>query len=154
MDFKVELSNIDYSDERLIRALSNISEDTKYKIVMSIDEIAEIIEHYIFEKLEIDLSVSDMYLKLDEARLYYDNIFEATMITNLLLSHFGNSAVYPGGSGELQDYYNINTMIFIRKIAKFALIESYEGGYILYFDQVDEFTQTWIYKYMKEKKED
>ena len=45
-------------------------------------------------------------------------------------------------------------MILIRKIAKFALIQAYADDIVLYFDQANEFTQTWIYKYLKEIKED
>ena len=154
MEFKVELNNMDYTDPNLIRALENISDSIKYKVVMSIEEMSDAIEHYFLEELEINLEASNMRLDIVEGKLYYDNVFEAAIITDQLSIHFGNGSVGIGGSGEEQDYYYISPMILIRKIAKFALIQAYADDIVLYFDQANEFTQTWIYKYLKEIKED
>lgn len=154
MEFKVELNNMDYTDPNLIRALENISDSIKYKVVMSIEEISDAIEHYFLEELEINLEASNMRLDIVEGKLYYDNVFEAAIIIDQLSIHFGNGSVGIGGSGEEQDYYCISPMILIRKIAKFALIQAYADDIVLYFDQANEFTQTWIYKYLKEIKED
>ena len=154
MEFKVELNNMDYTDPNLIRALENISDSIKYKVVMSIEEMSDAIEHYFLEELEINLEASNMRLDIVEGKLYYDNVFEAAIIIDQLSIHFGNGSVGIGGSGEEQDYYCISTMILIRKIAKFALIQAYADDIVLYFDQANEFTQTWIYKYLKEIKED
>ena len=121
---------------------------------MSIEEMSDAIEHYFLEELEINLEASNMRLDIVEGKLYYDNVFEAAIITDQLSIHFGNGSVGIGGSGEEQDYYRISPMILIRKIAKFALIQACADDIVLYFDQANEFTQTWIYKYLKEIKED
>ena len=76
MEFKVELNNMDYTDPNLIRALENISDSIKYKIVMSIEEMSDAIEHYFLEELEINLEASNMHLDIVEGKLYYDNVFE------------------------------------------------------------------------------
>ena len=99
MEFKVELNNMDYTDPNLIRALENISDSIKYKIVMSIEEMSDAIEHYFLEELEINLEASNMRLDIVEGKLYYDNVFEAAIIIDQLSIHFGNGSVGIGGSG-------------------------------------------------------
>lgn len=154
MNFKVELDNIDYSDKRLIKALDNISDSIQYKIVIETDEVVDILDAYLKEVLEVDLDASNMYMDINEDRLYYDNIFEASVIVNQLLNHFGTGSISVGGEAEINDYYNINVCTFMRKLAKFALIQRCGDKVVLYFDQADEFTDTWIYKYLQRNKED
>lgn len=154
MNFKVELDNIDYADSSLIVALDNISNNVMYKITMSNEEMENAIEQYLIEKLNINLESSDMRLDLKEERLYYSNVFEASVIIDEIIKHFGNGSVSSGGSGETQDYYTIQSLLHIRKIAKFSVIRKYSNEYELYFDQANEFTSTWIYKYIKSLKED
>ena len=154
MNFKVELDNIDYTDSSLIVALDNISNNISYKIVMQNKEMEDAIEQYLIEKLDINLESSGMKLDLKQERLYYDNIFEASVIIDEIIKHFGNGSISSGGSGATQDYYTINPLICIRKIAKFSVIKKYSNEYELYFDQANEFTSTWIYKYIKNLKED
>ena len=149
MNFKVELDNIDYADKKLIKALDVISDSVTYKIEITDEEITDILDAYFKEVLDIDLVASNMYIDLDEDRLCYDNIFEASIIVNQLLNHFSTGSVSVGGETETYDYYNIDVCIFMRKLAKFALIQRCKDKIILYFDQADEFTNTWIYKYLQ-----
>ena len=149
MNFKVELDNIDYSDKRLIKALDNISDSIQYKIVIDSDEIIEMFDVYLKEVLDIDLDASNMYMDIGEDRLYYDNIFEASIIVNQLLGHFGTGSISVGGEAETHDYYNMNVLIIMRKLAKFALTQRCGDKIVLYFDQADEFTNTCIYKYLQ-----
>ena len=154
MEFKVELNNMDYTDPNLIRALENISDSIKYKVVMSIEEMSDAIEHYFLEELEINLEVSGMKLDIVEGKLYYDNIFEAAIIADQLSIHFGKGLIGLGSSEDNQDYYLVNPMLLMRKIANFAMIQPYKEEIVITFDQANEFTQTWIYKYLREKEED
>lgn len=154
MNFKVELDNIDYTDSSLIVALDNISNNVMYKITMSNEEMENAIEQYLIEKLNIDLESSDMRLSLKEERLYYNNVFEASVIIDEIIKHFGCVSIRLGGSGVTQDYYTIDPLICIRKMAKFSIIKKYQNEYELYFDQANEFASTWIYKYIKSLKED
>lgn len=154
MNFKVELDNIDYTDSSLMVALDNISNNIMYKITMSNEEIKNAIEKYLIEVLNIDLELSDMRLDLKEEKLYYNNIFEASLIVDEIIKHFGCASIRLGGNGETQDYYTIDPLICIRKMAKFSVIKKYQNEYELYFDQANEFTSTWIYKYIKNLKED
>ena len=154
MEFKVELNNMDYTDPNLIRALENISDSIKYKIVMSIEEMSDAIEHYFLEELEINLEVSGMKIDIVEGKLYYDNIFEAAIIADQLSIHFGKGLIGLGSSENNQDYYLVNPMLLMRKIANFAMIQPYKEEIVITFDQANEFTQTWIYKYLREKEED
>lgn len=153
MDFKVEMNNIDYSDSKLIKALETISDSVEYKVVISNTEIEELIGDYIEKVLDIDLEVSGIYIDAGEQRLYYENIFEAAVIINQLLQHFGMNAIYAGGSSESLDYYQFNLRSFMLKMSKFGYLESYKDYVQLTFDQADEFTNTWIYKYIQTKKE-
>ena len=153
MDFKVEMNNIDYSDTRLIKALENISDNIEYKVVISNLEIEDMLAEYIKELLDVDLEISGMYLDAKEARIYYENIFEAAVIINQLIQHFGTSTIYTGGSSETLDYYSFNVQAFVRKLCKFGYIEADEDSMQIKFDQADEFTNTWIYKYIQNKKE-
>lgn len=153
MEFKVEMNNIDYSDSKLIKALETISDSVEYKVVISNTEIEELIGDYVEKVLDIDLEVSGIYVDAGEQRLYYENIFEAAVIINQLLQHFGMNAICAGGSSESLDYYQFNLRSFMLKMSKFGYLESY-GDYVqLTFDQADEFTNTWIYKYIQTKKE-
>ena len=153
MDFKVEMNNIDYSDSKLIKALETISDSVEYKVVISNTEIEELIGDYIEKVLDIDLEVSGIYVDAGEQRLYYENIFEAAVIINQLLQHFGMNAICAGGSSESLDYYQFNLRSFMLKMSKFGYLESYRDYVQLTFDQADEFTNTWIYKYIQTKKE-
>lgn len=153
MDFKVEMNNIDYSDSKLIKALETISDSVEYKVVISNTEIEELIGDYIEKVLDIDLEVSGIYIDAGEQRLYYENIFEAAVIINQLLQHFGMNAICAGGSSESLDYYQFNLRSFMLKMSKFGYLESYRDYVQLTFDQADEFTNTWIYKYIQNKKE-
>lgn len=153
MDFKVEMNNIDYSDSKLIKALETISDSVEYKVVISNTEIEELIGDYIEKVLDIDLEVSGIYIDAGEQRLYYENIFEAAVIINQLLQHFGMNAICAGGSSESLDYYQFNLRSFMLKMSKFGYLESYKDYVQLTFDQADEFTNTWIYKYIQTKKE-
>ena len=154
MEFKVELNNMDYTDPNLIRALENISDSISYRFVMSIDEMTDAIEQYFLEELEINLEVSGMKLDIVEGKLYYDNIFEAAIIADQLSIHFGKGLIGLGSSEDNQDYYLVNPMLLMRKIANFAMIQPYKEEIVITFDQANEFTQTWIYKYLREKEED
>ena len=154
MEFQVKLNNMDYRDPNLIRALENISDSISYRFVMSIDEMTDAIEQYFLEELEINLEVSGMKLDIVEGKLYYDNIFEAAIITDQLSIHFGKGLIGLGSSEDNQDYYLVNPMLLMRKIANFAMIQPYKEEIVITFDQANEFTQTWIYKYLREKKED
>ena len=153
MEFKVEMNNIDYSDSKLIKALETISDSVEYKVVISNTEIEELIGDYIEKVLDIDLEVSGIYIDAGEQRLYYENIFEAAVIINQLLQHFGMNAICAGGSSESLDYYQFNLRSFMLKMSKFGYLESYRDYVQLTFDQADEFTNTWIYKYIQTKKE-
>ena len=154
MEFQVKLNNMDYRDPNLIRALENISDSISYRFVMSIDEMTDAIEQYFLEELEINLEVSGMKLDIVEGKLYYDNIFEAAIIADQLSIHFGKGLIGLGSSEDNQDYYLVNPMILMRKIANFAMIQPYKEEIVITFDQANEFTQTWIYKYLREKEED
>ena len=154
MEFQVKLNNMDYRDPNLIRALENISDSISYRFVMSIDEMTDAIEQYFLEELEINLEVSGMKLDIVEGKLYYDNIFEAAIIADQLSIHFGKGLIGLGSSEDNQDYYLINPMLLMRKIANFAMIQPYKEEIVITFDQANEFTQTWIYKYLREKEED
>ena len=145
---------MDYRDPNLIRALENISDSISYRFVMSIDEMTDAIEQYFLEELEINLEVSGMKLDIVEGKLYYDNIFEAAIIADQLSIHFGKGLIGLGSSEDNQDYYLINPMLLMRKIANFAMIQPYKEEIVITFDQANEFTQTWIYKYLREKEED
>ena len=149
MNFKVELDNIDYADKKLIKALDVISDSIMYKIEIADEEIIDVIDAYLKDKLDIDLNASNMYINIEEQKLYYDNIFEASIIVNQLINHFGTGSISVGGEAEIHDYYNISPITFIRKITKFALIDFTPDGLVLCFDQADEFTNTWIYKYLQ-----
>lgn len=153
MEFKVEMNNIDYSDSKLIKALETISDSVEYKVVISNTEIEELIGDYVEKVLDIDLEVSGIYVDAGEQRLYYENIFEAAVIINQLLQHFGMNAICAGGSSESLDYYQFNLRSFMLKMSKFGYLESYRDYVQLTFDQADEFTNTWIYKYIQTKKE-
>ena len=152
MDFKVELNNIDYSDNKLIKALDVLSDSIEYKVEMSYEEIDDMASEYLLKELDIYLDVSNMYVESHEGRLYYDNIFEASIITNQMLQHFGNSLIHPGGASELQYYYEFNPVVFIKKLSKFGYIENDGYKISITFNQADEFTNTWIYKYIQNKK--
>ena len=154
MEFQVKLNNMDYRDPNLIRALENISDSISYRFVMSIDEMTDAIEQYFLEELEINLEVSGMKLDIVEGKLYYDNIFEAAIIADQLSIHFGKGLIGLGSSKDNQDYYLVNPMLLMRKIANFAMIQPYKEEIVITFDQANEFTQTWIYKYLREKEED
>lgn len=154
MEFQVKLNNMDYRDPNLIRALENISDSISYRFVMSIDEMTDAIEQYFLEELEINLEVSGMKLDIVEGKLYYDNIFEAAIIADQLSIHFGKGLIGLGSSENNQDYYLVNPMLLMRKIANFAMIQPYKEEIVITFDQANEFTQTWIYKYLREKEED
>ena len=154
MEFQVKLNNMDYRDPNLIRALENISDSISYRFVMSIDEMTDAIEQYFLEELEINLEVSGMKLDIVEGKLYYDNIFEAAIIADQLSIHFGKGLIGLGSSKDNQDYYLVNPMLLRRKIANFAMIQPYKEEIVITFDQANEFTQTWIYKYLREKEED
>lgn len=154
MEFQVKLNNMDYRDPNLIRALENISDSISYRFVMSIDEMTDAIEQYFLEELEINLEVSGMKLDIVEGKLYYDNIFEAAIIADQLSIHFGKGLIGLGSSEDNQDYYLVNPMLLMRKIANFAMIQPYKEEIVITFDQANEFTQTWIYKYLREKEED
>ena len=154
MEFQVKLNNMDYRDPNLIRALENISDSISYRFVMSIDEMTDAIEQYFLEELEINLEVSGMKLDIVEGKLYYDNIFEAAIIADQLSIHFGKGLIGLGSSEDNQDYYLVNSMLLMRKIANFAMIQPYKEEIVITFDQANEFTQTWIYKYLREKEED
>ena len=153
MNFKVEMNNIDYSDSRLIKALENISDSVEYKVIITNAEIEEMLSDYMKKALDIDLEVSGIYMDAGEERLYYENIFEAAVIINQLLQHFGMNAVCAGGSSDTLDYYQFNISSFVKKISKFGYLESFRDYIQLTFDQADEFTNTWIYKYIQTKKE-
>ena len=153
MEFKVEMNNIDYSDSKLIKALETISDSVEYKVVISNTEIEELIGDYVEKVLDINLEVSGIYVDAGEQRLYYENIFEAAVIINQLLQHFGMNAICAGGSSESLDYYQFNLRSFMLKMSKFGYLESYRDYVQLTFDQADEFTNTWIYKYIQTKKE-
>ena len=153
MEFKVEMNNIDYSDNRLIKALETISDSVEYKVVITNAEIEDMLNEYMKKELDIDLEVSGIYMDADEGRLYYENIFEAAVIINQLLQHFGMNAICAGGSSETLDYYQFNTPSFIKKLSKFGYVEHHKSYVQLTFDQADEFTNTWIYKYIQNKKE-
>ena len=154
MEFQVKLNNMDYRDPNLIRALENISDSISYRFVMSIDEMTDAIEQYFLEELEINLEVSGMKLDIVEGKLYYDNIFEAAIIADQLSSHFGKGLIGLGSSEDNQDYYLVNPMLLMRKIANFAMIQPYKEEIVITFDQANELTQTWISKYLREKEED
>lgn len=154
MEFQVKLNNMDYRDPNLIRALENISDSISYRFVMSIDEMTDAIEQYFLEELEINLEVSGMKLDIVEGKLYYDNIFEAAIIADQLSIHFGKGLIGLGSSEDNQDYYLVNPMLLMRKIANFAMIQPYKEEIVITFNQANEFTQTWIYKYLREKEED
>ena len=148
MDFKVEMNDIDYNDDKLIRALENISNSIEYKLEFSCEEIEDMIARYLKDELEVDLEISGMYVDVKECRLYYENIFEAAVVINQMVNHFGTSAICTGGSSETLDYYKFNVQTFIRKMCKFGYVELKNNYVTISFNQADEFTNTWIYKYI------
>lgn len=153
MDFKVELSNVDYSDKKLISALENISEDVSYMVEITYDEAHDVIEKYLMDKLDIDLDASNMHINTRDKKLYYDDIFEASIITNIMINHFGISAITPGGSGVLRDYYNIDVNVILRKIVKLGYTDEIDVGYNFSFDYADDLMESWVYKYLTNKGE-
>lgn len=154
MDFKVELKDIDYTDKKLITSLEGISKYSEFSMSFSIEELDELINTYLIDKVDVNLDISNMYFDLKKERLYYDNIFEAAMVTNMMIHHFGSSCISPGGTGELQDYYNLNLSPIIRKIIGMGgyHVES-EMGLMISYDYADDFLQSWIYKYLIAKGE-
>ena len=153
MKFNVDLLDTDYKDEKLLRAFDNISANTKYRLILTNDEMKEVVEHYLIEVLDINLEDSNMRLDFDTNKLYYEDDYESIVIFKKLLKHYGKGAV--SARTEFDDSYIINPLIFIRKMTKFALIkQTIADGFILYFDQADELMNTWIYKYLKNKEEE
>lgn len=156
MDFKVELKNIDYTDKKLITSLEGISKYSEFSMEFCINEFDILLNTYFIEKLDVDLDVSNMYFDLEKGRLYYDNIFEAAMVTNVMINYFGSSCISAGGTDaqEQQDYYNLNLNPIIRKVVGMGgyYIES-EMGIKISYDYADDFLESWIYKYLITKGE-
>ena len=153
MKFNVDLLDTDYRDEKLLRAFDNISANTKYRLILTNDEMKEAIEDYFIDILHINLEDSNMRLDLDTNKLYYENVYESIIIFKKIVKHYGKGAV--SSRTEFDDYYIINPLIFVRKMTRFALIkQTVADGFILYFDQADELISAWIYKYLKNKEEE
>ena len=153
MKFNVDLLDTDYRDENLLRAFDNISANTKYRLILTNDEMKEVVERYLIEVLDINLEDSNMRLDFDTNKLYYEDDYESIVIFKKLLKHYGKGVV--SARTEFDDSYIVNPLIFIRKMTKFGLIkQTIADGFILYFDQADELMNTWIYKYLKNKEEE
>lgn len=153
MNFNVDLLDTDYRDENLLRAFDNISANTKYRLILTNDEMREAVEEYLLEILDINLEDSNMRLDFDTNKLYYEDVYESIVIFKKIVNHYGKGAV--SARTEFDDYYIVNPLIFIRKMSRFALIkQTVADGFILYFDQADELISAWIYKYLKNKEEE
>lgn len=153
MNFKCELTEIDYQDKALIKALDTISHDILYTVQITTDEMEDMVNKYLIEELGIDLEESEMTLSLTDKELTYVNLFEAAVNINILLKHYGNNIIYSPSSPNA-DYYRINDMVFVKKMCKFSLVERNQNVYEIKFNQADEFVGTWFYKYLQQNKEE
>lgn len=154
MKTECKLDNVDLSDHMLVSSLEGISSDIDYKIELNFDEINELLTLYIEDKLEINLKDYGMELDTQKDRLYFEDIYATTYVINELVKHFGKSVFVSDESFECTRYYTIKPDVLIRKIAKFGVGEFSTEGCEISYNCAYEFTQSWIYKYIKLKAEE
>lgn len=150
MNFKCEINNINYKDKNLIKALDNISETVEYELRFELNEIDHMIHTYFKKNLGIDLEESEMSMDLFKEEIYYNNTSEADAIFNTIQMHFGSNSIFY----KSDNIFSIKSLVLIRKMARFAIIDRDCSSYVFTFDQANEFTNTWIYKYIQNKGED
>lgn len=153
MNFKCELTEIDYQDQNLIKALDTISDDILYTVEITTDEMEEIVNKFLIDNLGIDLEASEMTLSLTDKELTFSNLFEAAVNINILIKYYGSNIVYPP-ERQNQGYYKINDMVFVKKMCKFGLVNRNHNTYEIKFNQSDEFVCTWFYHYLTQNKEE
>lgn len=143
MQFKCELNNIDYSDKMLLSALENISEDITYKFELNNEEMLNMLSIYLKEKLDIDLTLSEMTINYTTYEVEGNNTDELKAVIKQINEHFGSSAI-------VKDFfsYTMNPIVLMRKLFKFASCTKKEETFAVEYNTVHDFKDSWAFDYI------